>query len=182
MRNLAFTAIIAASLAMTEGAMAADFTLSSPDFSNNGPLKVEQSFDGCGGANISPALTWSGAPEGTKSFAENAYDPAAPTGSGWWHWVVYDIPASVNSLPAGASKTKMPAGAVEGTTDFGSVGYGGPCPPEGHGPHRYVFTVHALKVDKLGVPPTAPAAQVGFNLWANSLGKASTTGIFERKK
>lgn len=186
MRNLVFAVFTATTLVLAGGATAADFTLSSADFSNNGTMKAEQSFNGfgCSGANISPALSWSNAPAGTKSFVVTAYDPDAPTGSGWWHWVVFNIPASVHSLPAGISKdpAKLPAGVVESNTDFGEPGYGGPCPPEGHGPHRYVFTVHALKVDKLDVPASAPAAMVGFNLWANTIAKTSTTGIFERKK
>jgi len=113
---------------------------------------------GCNGQNISPALNWSNAPAGTKSFAVTAYDPDAPTGSGWWHWVMYNIPADATGLVAGAGNGRnAPRGSQEGRTDFGSKGYGGPCPPAGDKPHHYHFTVFALKVDKLDVPGDATA-------------------------
>ena len=110
------------------------------------------------------------------------YDPDAPTGSGWWHWVMYDIPANVTSLAEGAGAPNghaAPAGSVQGNTDFGSPGYGGPCPPPGK-PHRYVFTVYALKVPKIDVPANATAAMVGFNLNANVLAKGTLTARFGR--
>ena len=110
------------------------------------------------------------------------YDPDAPTGSGWWHWVMYDIPSSVNKLPAGAgdpTKGWMP-GVTVGTTDFGTKGYGGPCPPQGDPPHHYVFTVHALDVEKLDVPDGATAAFIGFNLHAHRLDSATLTGVYGR--
>ena len=110
---------------------------------------------------MSPALAWKNPPAGTKGYAVTVYDPDAPTGSGWWHWVVYNIPATVTSLPVGAGDrggAKLPAGALQGRTDFGTAGWGGPCPPKGDKPHRYVFTVHALKTDKLDVPADATAA------------------------
>src|SRR3954465_14424129 len=115
---------------------------------------------GAGGQNVSPQLSWSGAPAGTKSFALTLYDPDAPTGSGWWHWVVYDIPATATELPqgAGSGKAPLPAGTVQGKTDFGAAGYGGAGPPPGDKPHRYVFTVYALKVDKLDLPADASPA------------------------
>ena len=148
---------------------AAAFTLSSSDFSHGGKLAEAQVFNGfgCKGGNISPALAWSGAPEGTKSFALMVYDPDAPTGSGWWHWVVYNIPASATSLAAGAGangSTLLPAGAVQGRTDFGSSGYGGPCPPQGDHPHRYLFTVFAVSADSLSVKADTSAAVIGFHL------------------
>lgn len=173
-----FTVIILGALMMTH-ANAADFTLTSPDIAEGQKMDMQFVFEGCGGENVSPALAWQGAPEGTKSFALTAYDPDAPTGSGWWHWVAYNIPASVTSLPQGASG-KMPNGTVEGHTDYGTVGYGGPCPPEGHGDHRYIFTIHALDVETLELPEGASAAMVGFNLWAHGLAKASITGVFGR--
>ncbi|MCC6208460.1 MAG: YbhB/YbcL family Raf kinase inhibitor-like protein [Gammaproteobacteria bacterium] len=164
---------------------AAAFTLSSPTIPEGGTLTMDQVFNGfgCTGNNVSPALEWRGAPEGTKSFAITVYDPDAPTGSGWWHWVVYDIPAAVTALPAGAGGADvamLPSGAVQGRTDFGAAGFGGACPPPGDKPHRYIFTVHALKVEKLDVPADATAALVGYMLNANLLGKASFTATYGR--
>jgi Raf kinase inhibitor-like YbhB/YbcL family protein len=154
-------------------AQAAGFTLTSPDLPAGKPLPTAQVFNsfGCTGQNISPALSWSGAPADTKSFAITVYDPDAPTGSGWWHWVVFNIPASVTSLPAGA---------VQSQTDFGAVGFGGACPPQGDKPHRYIFTVHALKVDSLPLDAKAPGAMVGYYLTMNRLGQASFTRTFGR--
>jgi hypothetical protein len=141
---------------------------------------------GCEGDNLSPALEWKNPPAGTKSFVVTVYDPDAPTGSGWWHWVMFNIPADVMKLEQGAGDPaagKVPAGAVQSRTDFGKPGYGGPCPPQGPSlkkPHRYVFTVHALKVDKLDLDESASGALVGFMANANSLGKASFTGRYGR--
>jgi Raf kinase inhibitor-like YbhB/YbcL family protein len=138
---------------------------------------------GAGGNNVSPDLSWEGAPEGTRSFALTMYDPDAPTGSGWWHWVVYDIPANVTSLPRGAGAAGgagLPAGAKMGRTDFGTKEYGGAAPPPGHGPHRYIFTLYALNVDKLDVPEDASAAYVGFNIHFAKIGEAKLTAIYER--
>lgn len=137
---------------------------------------------GAGGDNVSPALAWSGAPEGTKSFALTMYDPDAPTGSGWWHWVVYDLPAACTGLPRGAGNPggALPVGALQGRTDFGSKEYGGAAPPPGHGPHRYVFTLYALNVDKLDVPADASAAYVGFMIHFAKLGEARLTAKYER--
>jgi Raf kinase inhibitor-like YbhB/YbcL family protein len=170
-------------LARETGAMA-NFTLSSTDFTEGGTLANAQVFNdfGCKGGNTSPALAWSGAPAGTKSFALLMHDPDAPTGSGWWHWVVYNIPAGTTSLPAGAGDPKkglMPAAAVQGRTDYGSVGYGGPCPPPGQ-PHHYNFRLYALKVAKLEVPEGASAALIGFNVRAQALGEAHLTGMYGR--
>jgi Raf kinase inhibitor-like YbhB/YbcL family protein len=166
-------------------AVAQRFTLASADLPHDARIGNRFVFNGfgCSGENVSPALAWRNAPAGTRSYAVTVYDPDAPTGSGWWHWVVYNLPASVTSLPSGAGSTTpaaMPAGAVQGTTDFGSKGYGGPCPPVGDRPHRYVFTVHALKVDKLELPENASAALVGFNLNANRLGSATFTARYGR--
>ena len=139
---------------------------------------------GCVGANLSPALSWRHPPKGTRSFAVTAYDPDAPTGSGWWHWVVFNLPAETRELAAGAgdpAADKMPAGAVQSRTDFGKSGWGGPCPPQGDRPHRYVITVHALKVDKIDLDENAPAAMVGFMINANRLAKASITAFYGRK-
>lgn len=130
---------------------------------------------GCTGENLSPQISWKNAPEGTKSFVVTVYDRDAPTGSGWWHWVVANIPANVSGLPAGASSAgSLPKDAISIKGDSGQAGYSGICPPVGQA-HRYVITVHALKVDKLDLPPFATPAMVGFMSYANSLGKASTT-------
>ena len=158
------------------------FTLSSPDV-NKGTFGAAQIYNGfgCTGKNVSPALAWSGAPGGTRSFVLTMYDPDAPTGSGFWHWVVMNIPATATSIPTGASGTgKMPTGAVEMRTDFGTTGYGGPCPPAGDKPHRYIFTLFALKVDKLDVNPQATAAMVGFMTRANTIGTATFTATYGR--
>ena len=135
---------------------------------------------GCAGGNVSPQLSWSGAPEGTQSFALTCYDPDAPTGSGFWHWVVINIPSDVTSLPAGASGGSMPAGAIEMRNDTGQSSYGGPCPPEGDHPHRYIFTLHAVGLDALPVPPDATAAVVGFMLHFNTLEKTTLMGLYKR--
>ena len=161
------------------------FRLTSPDLMPGAPIRAAQVFSsfGCTGRNISPALSWSNPPAGTKSFALMVHDPDAPTGSGWWHWVVYNIPANVAALPARAGDPAaglMPVGAVQGNTDFGTAGYGGPCPPAGDKPHRYHFRLHALKVEKLELPPTATAAFVGFNVNANSLGVAELMAVYAR--
>jgi Raf kinase inhibitor-like YbhB/YbcL family protein len=160
------------------------FTLTSADVTAGKTIAAAQVFNGfgCSGGNISPALAWSNAPAGTKSFALLMHDPDAPTGSGWWHWVVYDIPADTASLPAGAGdphKKLMPAGALQGRTDFGTPGYGGPCPPPGK-PHRYYLRLYALKVAKLDVPADATAAFIGFSVNAAALGKAELMGLYGR--
>jgi Raf kinase inhibitor-like YbhB/YbcL family protein len=165
---------------------AAGFKLESPDVSAKAPIAEKHVFKGfgCDGGNVSPALAWSNAPKDTKSFAVTVYDPDAPTGSGWWHWVVFNLPAATASLPEGAGDPaagKLPAGAVQGRTDYGKSGWGGPCPPKGDKPHHYVFTVFALKVDKLDLDENSPAAMVGYNLNANALGKASFTAKYGRK-
>jgi Raf kinase inhibitor-like YbhB/YbcL family protein len=137
----------------------------------------------CTGNNLSPALQWQGAPAGTKSYAVTVYDPDAPTGSGWWHWVVYNIPGNVTRLAAGAGdpgKNLLPAGASQGNTDFGAPGYGGPCPPKGDKPHRYIFSVYALNTDRLDLPAGATAAYVGFNIHAHQLAKATLTALYGR--
>ena len=179
--------IAALALAMVIGAGAASdgsFRLRSPTVAANGKLSNDQVYSGfgCSGKNISPALTWRGAPDGTKSFAVTVYDPDAPTGSGWWHWVVYNIPATATGLPVGAGNAggKLPAGAVQSHTDFGTPGYGGPCPPAGDKPHRYIFTVYALKAERIDAPDEASAAMVGFMIHANTLAKAGLTAYYGR--
>jgi Raf kinase inhibitor-like YbhB/YbcL family protein len=166
-------------------AFAVDFSIELPSIKPNSTLSDSQVFNGfgCSGKNISPAIHWHDAPAGTQSFAVTVYDPDAPTGSGWWHWLVYDIPASATGLPehAGDADGKLlPAGAVQGRTDFGTAGFGGACPPPGAKPHRYVFTVYALKVEKIDVPAGAPAAMIGYMLNANQLAKRNVTALYGR--
>jgi Raf kinase inhibitor-like YbhB/YbcL family protein len=150
------------------------FTLTSNDITDGGILPDAQVQ---AKGNTSPHLKWSGAPQGTKSYAVTCYDPDAPTGSGFWHWTVANIPADVTELPAGP----VPAGAVEGRTDFGEPGYGGAAPPPGHGPHRYIFTVFAVDVDRLDVTPENSGAVFGFNLHFHTLARASITATYENR-
>src|SRR5688500_2719883 len=176
--------LVALGTAATNAQAAGKFKLTSTEIKPNSTLSNKQVFNsfGCTGENVSPHLAWSNPPEGTKSFVLTVYDPDAPTGSGWWHWVVYDIPANVTELPAGAGsgKAELPKGASQGRTDFGSKGFGGACPPPGDKPHRYIFTVHALKVEKLDVPANATAAMVGFSINANRLASATLTARYGR--
>jgi len=184
---LATTALLVAAQspakAPTDSA-AGKFTLASTDLSAGGTIANAQVFNGfgCTGGNVSPALAWSNPPAGTKSFALLMHDPDAPTGSGWWHWVVYTVPASLSSLPTGAGdpqKSLLPAGAVQGRTDFGTPGYGGPCPPPGK-PHHYYLRLYALKVAKLEVPGDATAAFIGFMVRKNSQAAAELMGLYGR--
>ena len=180
-------AVLVASLAFALPAHAAGkFALRSADVKAGATLTDQQVFNGfgCSGANVSPQLSWSSAPAGTKSFVVTVYDPDAPTGSGWWHWVVYDIPATATELAqgAGSGKAPLPEGSKQGRTDFGAPGFGGACPPVGDKPHRYVFTVHALKLEKLDAGADASPAMIGFMTHANSLGSATFTARYGRKK
>ena len=171
---------------LSTASLSAQFALESPTFKKGAMLGMEQVFSGfgCTGKNVSPALRWKNAPKDAKSFALTCYDPDAPTGSGWWHWVVYNIPAGTDSLATDAgnpNRTLAPLGSLQNTTDFGTQGYGGPCPPIGDKPHRYIFTLHALKVDKLEIPQGATAALVGFYIYQNTIAKATLTGLYGRK-
>jgi hypothetical protein len=159
------------------------FTLRSSDVGGQATDKQVFNGFGCAGANVSPQLSWENVPEGTKSIAVTMYDPDAPTGSGWWHWLVFDIPATAKELPSNAGEPKLniaPKGCVQSMTDFGAAGYGGPCPPPGHGFHTYIITVYALKVDKLGLDEKARPALVGYNLNANTIRKASLVMYYGR--
>ncbi len=173
-------------LLAANGALAANgFQLASPTIKPDSTLGKDQVFNGfgCSGGNLSPALQWSGAPEDTRSYALTVYDPDAPTGSGWWHWMVYNLPATVGALPANAGKansTTLPRGALQGRNDFGTRDFGGACPPPGDKPHRYIFTVYALKVDRLDLPADASAALIGYNINANKLGSATFTARYGR--
>jgi Raf kinase inhibitor-like YbhB/YbcL family protein len=139
---------------------------------------------GCEGDNRSPHLAWSGAPAGTKSFAVTCFDPDAPTGSGFWHWLVVNIPPDVTelALDAGNPKNpKLPPRALQTRTDFGAPGYGGPCPPPGDHPHRYLFTVFAVGAESLQVTADTSAAVIGFQLHLNTLAKAAIMGLYKRR-
>ncbi|MBP7546794.1 MAG: YbhB/YbcL family Raf kinase inhibitor-like protein [Corallincola sp.] len=166
-------------------AQAADFRLSSSAIAANSSIAPSFEFNGfgCSGANQSPDLSWQGAPAGTLGYALTVYDPDAPTGSGWWHWSVVNIPASVTALAADAGAVggaKLPAGASHVRIDYGYAGWGGVCPPPGDKPHRYIFTVHALKVEKLDLPADATAALAGYMINANALATASFTAYYGR--
>ena len=160
------------------------FHLTSSDIKADGTVPMTHVFsgNGCTGQNLSPALEWHNPPPGTRSFAVTCYDPDAPTGSGWWHWMVFDIPAGTNGLPRGAGSAGggMPAGAIQARNDYGEAAYGGPCPPPGDKPHRYIFTVYALKPGRLEVPHNASCAMVGFMINANKIDEASFTATYAR--
>jgi Raf kinase inhibitor-like YbhB/YbcL family protein len=160
------------------------FTVTSTDVTDGRPLGTAQlsGMLGAGGEDASPQLEWSGFPEETRSFAVTVYDPDAPTGSGFWHWSVADIPVSVTSLPTGAGDDEgsgLPEGAIQLTNDAGAKRFVGAAPPPGHGPHRYYIVVHAVDVDKLGVPADATPAFLGFNLFSHTLARAVIVGTHE---
>lgn len=184
MRRLLLSAVFST---LAVPAFAGGFTVTSPDFANGATIPMAQVFnqDGCTGGDHSPALSWSGAPAGTKSFAVTIYDPDAPTGGGWWHWTVFNIPADVHSLPedAGAGGSSLlPKGAEEGLTDFGFSHYGGPCPPVGNPPHHYHITVFAVKVATLPLNAKSSGDHVGFALHFNTLATAELVGTYGRPK
>jgi Raf kinase inhibitor-like YbhB/YbcL family protein len=161
------------------------FRLTSSTLKEGKPMLAEQVLDsfGCTGRSQSPELRWMRAPSGTKSFAITLYDPDAPTGSGWWHWVVIDIPAAISELVPGAGdlgNNLLPPGCRQGRTDFGPPGYGGPCPPAGDPPHHYLFTVYALDIDKLDVGEAASAAMIGFAMHRHILAKAVLSVTYGR--
>jgi len=161
------------------------FRLTSPEFKDQEPLQLVHEFDSYDGTgqNRSPALQWQGAPEGTQSFALTVYDPDAPTGSGFWHWILFDIDACITLLAAdrgNGHRTDPDASGTQAANDYGATGYGGPCPPKGLPAHRYIFTVHALGVPKLGLPANATNAVVRFFIYQNTLATATLTGLYQR--
>jgi Raf kinase inhibitor-like YbhB/YbcL family protein len=161
---------------------ATPIVVTSSTFSAGGTLPTSSEFNGCGGGNTSPQLSWSGAPPESKSFVVTLFDPDAPTSTGFWHWTVFNIPATVTSLPAGAGSAASPAkGSKSGYTDFGFSHYGGPCPPNGDQPHHYMFRVYALDVPTIqGVGPQSTAANIMFSLRGHLLAEGSIEGLFAR--
>jgi Raf kinase inhibitor-like YbhB/YbcL family protein len=162
-----------------------EFALVSDDIRHNEPLGRPQVSGklGAGGSDVSPQLSWSGFPEGTRSFAVTVYDPDAPTASGFWHWAAFNIPAAVTSLPSGAGAedgSALPKGTVQLKNDAGFRGYVGAAPPSGHGAHHYHVVVHAVDVEQLEVPEDASNAFLGFNLFSHSLGRARLIATFEQ--
>jgi len=175
---------MSALLTATTPVLAESFTLTSKDIAPGEFMSKAQEFEGfgCSGGNASPQLSWSGAPAGTEAFAVFAYDPDAPTGSGWWHWQVVNIPKEVTTLAAGAgdaTDAKVPEGSVIGRNDYGVEGFGGACPPKGHGIHRYQFTVFALS-RKLELPPGASPALTGYMVHANALASSTIEALYKR--
>ena len=156
-------------------------TLKSEDMM--GQISINQVFNGfgCSGKNISPQLQWYNPPKGTKSFAITVYDPDAPTGSGWWHWVVFDIPKDTNKILSNASSLHtLPKGSIESKTDFGTFGFGGACPPKGSKPHAYITTIYALDTEKLGLDKNATPALVGYMLNSHTIEKSSIISYYNR--
>lgn len=167
-------------------ALASTLTLSSQDIAQGELMNKKQEFNGfgCNGEDMSPQLSWSNIPKGTKSFALTVYDPDAPTGSGWWHWQLVDIPVTVIHLPPNAgsvTKDLAPTGSTHIQNDYGVAGFGGACPPEGHGVHRYQFTIHALSVESLELPENASGALTGYMINSNSLGSSTIESLYIRK-
>lgn len=163
------------------------FTVTSTTVSDGsawGPAQMSGMFGVPGGQDVSPQLSWSGAPDGTKSYAVTVYDPDAPTGSGFWHWVVANVPSRVRELPEGAGDetgSGLPEGAVQYRNDAGQARFLGAAPPAGHGQHRYFIVVYAVDVEDIGVPPDASPALVGFNLFGHTAGRAMMVATAEIK-
>ena len=162
-----------------------DFQLASTDLTDGGDLPLAHGWNdgGVGGDNLSPHLSWSGFPPATRGFAVTCFDPDAPTGCGWWHWIVVGVRAEVTELATGAGLIggdELPTGAYQLRNDYGTVDFGGAGPPPGDHAHRYIFTVHALSVERIDVPDDAPAALTGFMVNAHTLAKASFTATYGR--
>lgn len=178
-------AVVAYLLLSCGSPMAQAFTLNSSSVKAGGWLSAEQEYSGhgCAGGNISPALSWSGAPADTKSFAVTLFDPDARAGQGWWHWVVINIPPTVHALSEDAgnrSGRHLPPRAVQVRTSFGDSAYGGACPPVGDKPHRYVFTVYAMKVARIALASSASAASASLFINANALDRATLVARYGR--
>jgi Raf kinase inhibitor-like YbhB/YbcL family protein len=156
----------------------ASFTLTSDDVRNGEPMDAAHAHGSTGGDNVSPHLAWSGFPAETKGFVVTCFDPDAPTGSGFWHWVLVNLPVDVTELPRGAAEKDL-KGAFTVRNDYGEHGFGGAAPPPGDRPHRYVFAVHALDVESLDVTPESSPAYVGFNLAFHTLARATTRPTYQ---
>jgi hypothetical protein len=159
------------------------FTVTSTDVGDGDvlPMSCVSGVMGAGGEDVSPQLSWSGFPEGTRGFAVTVFDPDAPTASGFWHWVVTALPASVTELPRGAGDREgsgLPAGARQLRNDAGFPGYVGAAPPAGHGPHRYFVVVHALDTEDTGVPADGSPAFHGFTLFGHTLARATLVATY----
>ncbi|MBO1255543.1 YbhB/YbcL family Raf kinase inhibitor-like protein [Alteromonas sp. 5E99-2] len=185
MNNLLKTCVLCGSFTLLSASTLADtFSLKSADISQGEFMSKAQEFQGfgCSGDNLSPQLSWTDAPEGTKAFAVIAFDPDAPTGSGWWHWQLVNIPADTTMLPTGAGSADnslIPKGSVQISNDYGTAAFGGACPSEGHGVHRYQFTIHALS-KKLDLPNGPSGALVGYLINAHSLASSTIESLYER--
>ena len=155
--------------------------VTSKTFQAGGMIPAKVAFSPCGGQNVSPQLSWTGAPPGTKSFALSTFDPDAPTGTGFWHWVVANIPATVTNLDENAAAKGLPATAVQCFTDYGTAHWGGPCPPTGDSPHRYIFTIYALDIPAIeGAGPSMTGARFIFSMRGHLLAQGSIEGRYGR--
>ena len=180
-----FKLISVLSLSISAPVLAGSLTLSSNDIAQGEFMAKSQEYNGfgCSGGDLSPHLKWTNVPQGTKSFAITAYDRDAPTGSGWWHWQVVNIPKSVTEIVSGSGSTKndlLPKGSMQVKNDYGSRGFGGACPPSGHGVHHYRFTIHALSVEKLELPEGASGALAGYMINANTIESSTIESLYKR--
>jgi len=174
---MAKCAMAAAALAAALSTGASAMELSSSDVAPGASLTLAQVFSECGGSNVAPALAWGGAPSGAKSYAVTLFDPDAHGGQGWWHWIVYNLPAGTNGLARGGV---LPQGAAAGRNDFGRKEYDGACPPEGSGTHHYQFTVWAMPTDTLAVDANASGEAIEPYLKAHAIANATLTATYER--
>lgn len=180
-----FKLITFLSLSISASAYSSSLTLSSHDIAQGEFMAKTQEFNGfgCSGGDLSPHLKWSNAPKGTKSFAITAYDPDAPTGSGWWHWQVVNIAKNVTEIATGAGSVKKdvaPQGSMQIKNDYGGRGFGGACPPSGHGVHHYRFTIHALSVEMLDLPEDASGALTGYMINAHTIQSNTIESLYKR--
>lgn len=161
------------------------FTLTSNNLGGQSSQKEEFNGFGCEGENTSPQLSWANPPEGTESFAISMFDPDAPTGSGWWHWVVFNIPKHMNKLETNSGNIDlnlMPKEVIQSINDYGFKGFGGPCPPTDHGYHEYKISIFALKTKSLNLDENTNPTVVGYNIWLNTIAKASLVFYYKRDK